>query len=221
MTVTKRKFLIVTDASNFGQSIQDYLKNDQATEICCMCSLSQALDHVIKGAYCLLMVDLQLPGIDKAEMVRIFRIAKHVPILALAEVLKADDKITLLQAGVNAFLEKPIDVGVCSAQANALVELYLGSNDEQSKEAPITFGTSMIIAPRYRQVFIEGELLELTRKEFDLLYFFAKHPGQVFSRNQLYEQAWDGLCELGGDETVKAQYQNTSQEVIRVWNKCD
>ena len=158
----------------------------------------------MKGAYCLLMVDLQLHGIDRAEMVRIFRIAKHIPILALTEALDADDKITLLQAGVNAFLEKPINVGVCSAQANALVELHQKLDDEQSTGTPITFGTSMIIAPYYRQVFIDGELLDLTRKEFDLLYFFAKHPGQVFSRNQLYEQVWDKFYELGGDETVKA-----------------
>lgn len=62
----------------------------------------------------------------------------------------------------------------------------------------------MVIAPRYRQVLIDGTPVDLTRREFDLLFFFAKHPGQVFSRGQLYEQVWDDFYELGGDESVKS-----------------
>lgn len=204
MTVVKRQFLIVTDDPDIGQSIQEHFKNDQTTEIHCAESLSQALNHVMKNSYCVLVIDLQLSGMDGAEMVRIFRIAKHIPILALTEALDSNAKIMLFHAGVNAFLEKPTDAGVCSAQANSLAELYLKSDYELSKCTPITFGTAMMIAPRYRQVFIDGKPLDLTRKEFDLLHFFALHPGQVFSRDQLYEHVWDDFYELGGDETVKA-----------------
>lgn len=61
----------------------------------------------------------------------------------------------------------------------------------------------MVIAPRCRQVLIHGMPLELTRIEFDLLHFIAKHPGQVFSRKELYHYVWDDYYELGRDETVK------------------
>lgn len=200
----KRQFLIVTDDSDISQTIQRHFKSDQTTAIHCASSLSQALNYVLKDSYCVLVVDLQLPGIDETEMIRIFRIAKYVPILALTEPLDSDAKIMLFHAGVDVFLEKPINVDVCLAQVNALAELYLKSDNELSKHTPITFSTAMMIAPRYRQVLIEGKPLNLTRKEFDLLHFFAKHPGQVFSRKQLYDQVWGGFYELGGDESVKS-----------------
>lgn len=120
----KRQFLIVTDDLSIGQSIQHHFENDQTTKIHCASSLSQALDRMIKDSYSLLIIDLQLFGMNRMEMVRILRIAKQIPILALTEPLDADEIITLFHAGIDAFLEKPIHVGVCSAQANALVELY-------------------------------------------------------------------------------------------------
>lgn len=105
---------------------------------------------------------------------------------------------------MNAFLDKPVDVDLCIAQANALIELYLESAEELGKTIPITFGTSLVIAPRYRQVLVRGTPVELTRIEFNLLYFMAKHPGQVFSRRELYNYVWNDYYELGEDETVKS-----------------
>lgn len=202
--MSKRRFLVVTDDHDIDQSIQHHFSNDQVTEIHNTPSISQALACVMKYSYCLLMIDLQLPSIDKAELVKIFRIAKHMPILALTESLETGEKVALLQAGINAFIEKPIDIELCSAQANALVELYLVPDDKLSRCNPIIYGTSMVITPCYRVVCINGEPLNLTRKEYDLLYYFAKHPKQIFSRGQLYEQVWNEFYELGGDETVKA-----------------
>ena len=141
--------------------------------------------------------------IDYTELVRIFRVAKRTPILALTKALTAQEKIDLFHVGMDAFLEKPVDADVCAAQANALIELYLESDEEIRKSVPITFGTSLVIAPRYRQVLSNGNPIDLTRKEFDLLYFFARRPGQVFSRNRIYDCVWGDYFELGGNETVK------------------
>ena len=57
-----------------------------------------------------------------------------------------------------------------------------------------------MIVPQYRQVLMHGAPVELTRIEFDLLYFIVKHPGRVFSRRELYDYVWDDYFELGGDE---------------------
>lgn len=126
---------------------------------------------------------------------------------------------------MGAFLEKPVDVDLCIAQANALIKLYLESDEELGKSVPIAFGTSLVIAPRYHQVLMQGTCVELTRIEFDLLYFMAKHPGQVFSRRELYDYVWDDYFELGGDETVKShikalrkKFAGLGQDIIEtVW----
>ena len=142
----------------------------------CAESLSKALEYAIKRTYCLLIVDLQMSAIDHAELVRIFRVAKRTPILALTKALTAQEKIDLFHVGMDAFLEKPVDADVCAAQTNALIELYLESDEEIRKSVPITFGTSLVIASRYRQVLANGNPIDLTRKEFDLLYFLPDAP---------------------------------------------
>lgn len=191
------------DDPKISQSFQARFEN-QASEVDCTALLSEALECAIKNHYCLIIIDLQMSHIDNAELVRILRVTKHTPILALTDVLETHEKIALFHAGANAFLEKPLDVELCIAQANALIKLYLKSDKELGKSIPITFGSSLVIAPRYRKVLLQGTPIELTRIEFDLLYFMARHPGQVFSRKELYDYVWDDYYELGGDETVKS-----------------
>lgn len=175
--------------------------------------MSKAVEHIIKTPCCLLIIDFQISNMDNAEMVRILRAAKHMPILALTNALTAQEKIDLFHSGVDVFLEKPIDVDLCSAQANALIKLYLESEEELGKIFPITFGTSMVIAPRYHQVVVQGTPVDLTRIEFDLLYFMAKHPGQVFNRRELYDYVWDDYYELGGDDTVKSHIKSLRKKL--------
>ena len=191
------------DDPKISQSLQARLEN-QASEVDCTALLSEALECAIKNHYCLIIIDLQMSHIDNAELVRILRVTKHTPILALTDVLEIHEKIALFHAGVSVFLEKPLDVELCIAQANALIKLYLKSDKELGKSIPITFGSSLVIAPRYRKVLLQGTPIELTRIEFDLLYFMARHPGQVFSRKEFYDYVWNDYYELGGDETVKS-----------------
>lgn len=199
----KRQVLIVMDDPETSQSIQVRLEHP-TLEVDCAETLSRALESVIKKLYCLLIIDLQILHIDNAELVRIFRAAKHTPILAITDALETKKKIELFHAGVDVFLEKPVHADICAEQANRLISLYLESHEKLEKSSPIAFGTALIIAPSYRQVLVNGKPVDLTRREFDLLHFFAKHPpGQVFSRNQIYDSVWDSFYELGGDETVK------------------
>lgn len=199
----KRQVLIVMNDPETSQSLQVCLEHS-AIKVDCAIALSKALECTIKRSYCLLIIDLQMSHIGSAELVRIFRAAKHMPILALSENLDIHEKLDLFHTGVDVFLEKPVNVDICAAQANKLIELYLESDENLAKSIPIAFGTSLVIVPQYRQVLVQGTPIELTRIEFDLLYFMAKHPGRVFSRKELYDYVWDDYYELGGDETVKS-----------------
>lgn len=171
------------DDPETSQSLQSCIECF-SIEADCAKTLSQALRCVMKRPFCLLIIDLQMSCIDSKELIQIFRVAKHTPILVLTKTLDTQEKIDLYHIGVDAFLEKPVDADICAAQVNALVELYLESDEGLGKSMPIAFGTSLIVAPHYRQVLVNGKPLELTKKEFDLLYFFVRHPGQVFSRDQ-------------------------------------
>lgn len=211
MPVLQKQLLIIMDDVQTNQLIRERLES-AAMKVDCVSSLSKALEFSMRRIYCLLIIDLQISHIDNAEMVRIFRIAKRTPILAFTEALTAGEKTNLLHAGVDAFLEKPVDVELCIAQANALIDLYLEYDDVVEQSVPIAFGTSLVITPRYRQVLAKGIAVELTRIEFDLLYFMAKHPGQVFSRRELYDHVWNDYYDLGGDERVKSHIKSLSKK---------
>ena len=92
--MVKRRLLIVSCNPALFRSIQNEMGND-TTEIHCAASVSSALNCIASGEYCLLIIDLQLPGMDKLEMVRILRIIKHIPIIAISDHLEADELIDL------------------------------------------------------------------------------------------------------------------------------
>ena len=197
----KRKILMVSADAELCDPIQSKLEN-AAVEINRATSISTAIGHIMGSEYCLIILDLQLSGMDKAEMIRIIRIMQHIPVVAISEHLKSAEIVTLYHAGIDAYIEKPIDTDVCAAQIEALIAFYLRAGEKTWKRATLAFGSSLVISPYHRQVLIEGVAIELTRKEFDLLHHFAQHPHQVFSVGQLYEQIWENAFDIGGESTV-------------------
>ncbi len=136
-----------------------------------------------------------------------------MPILVITSPLESENKVALFRAGANAYIEKPVDITVCAAQSETLIQLYLDSDIIAKKCYPLTFGTELIISPLYRQVIIDGSPLELTRTEFDLLFCLAQHPGQVWSRNQLYHHVWTDTIGLEGEHTVKTHIGNLKRKL--------
>lgn len=183
----KRRLLIVSNDPALCGSIQNEMEND-TTEIHYAASVSSAVSYIANGEYCLLITDLQLPGMDRLEMVRILRIIKHIPIIAMGDHIEDDELIDLYHSGADVYMEKPINARICAAQANALIDLYFRADEESRKRATLAFGSSLVISPRYRQVLIDGRQVNLTRKQFDLLLYLAQHHHQVFSAKQLHGQ---------------------------------
>lgn len=85
----------------------------------------------------------------------------------------------------------------------------------EKKYYTLTFGTELVINPLYRQVHLKGRSIQLTRREFDLLYLLASRPGQVFSREQLYSHIWNTDTEFGVDEAVRFQIKSLRKKLTR------
>lgn len=184
-----------------------------STDVCCMNSPAGALDSFMNQEYCLVIMDFHLHEMNGFEMLQTMREAKHTPILALTPHLNSNEKVMLFQAGANAFIEAPMAITVCVAQSATLIELYSDSSGMERKCCPLTFGTELIISPLYRQVIIDGAQIKLTRTEFDLLFCLAQHPGQIWSRSQLYQHIWEDTLGLDGDRTVKTHIGNLRKKL--------
>nr|WP_325182593.1 response regulator transcription factor [uncultured Oscillibacter sp.] len=208
----KKRILIVEDDLSICRLMEEQFQNDR-TDVFCVPASAGVLDIFMTQEYCLVIMDVQLSEADSLKMLNAMRAAKHTPILALTSSLKPENRAALLQAGANAYLEKPVNMNVCVAQAEALMKLYCESNHDYQKCCPLKFGAELIINPLYRQVFIDGEPIELTRTEFDLLFCLAQHPGQVWSRSQLYSYVWEDDLGAGDDNTVRAHIGNLRKKL--------
>ena len=211
----KRQILVVDNDLAICQAIQKGLQ-DNVTEICFMTSSAEALASYLEENYCLVILDVQLSDMDSIEMLRIMRRSKHTPILLLTNSLSSEGIVEFLHAGADTYIEKPLNIEVCAAQANALIQRYVDLDIDHNQHEPIIHGSELIISPRYRRVIVDGKSLELTRKEFDLLHCFAKHPGQVLSREQLYDYIWNDEPAVAVDEAVKSLIKTPRKKLASV-----
>lgn len=198
-----KRILIVDNDLEACCTIKDYMQQGKNITVDYTASVSEALNSYVKNHYCLVVLEDQLSGISGIEMLQIMLRIKSVPILLLAP-FSPDSHMEFFQAGATAIMEKPMNIAIFAAQAEALIRLYLQSCTGNENKGTIVIGTELIIIPHFRQVYVDGSPLSLTRKEFDLLCFFASHPHQVFSREQLYSTIWGNGFEAGGVETVRA-----------------
>lgn len=185
-----------------------------------MTSSAEGLASYMKRDYCLVILDIQLADMDGMELLRTMRQIKHTPILVLTVPLNAEEIVDLLHSGADTYLEKPLNMDICAAQARALMQLYLDADMNHSNHRPIIRGSKFIISPRYRQVIVDGKPVELTKKEFDLLHYLASYPEQVFSNDQLYRQIWNEEPPESGNDTVKVHIKNLRKKISNVGQEC-
>ena len=193
---------------------------DNLTDVCYTTSAAEALTSYMRQDYCLVILNMQLTCMDSMELLQTMWHVKHTPILALAGPLNTKEIVDLLHAGADTYLEKPLNMEICAAQANALIQLYLDADMNHSHHRPIVRGSKLIISPRYRQVIVDGKPVELTRKEFDLLHYLASYPEQVFSSDQLYRQIWNEEPSVSGNDTVKVHIGNIRKKISDVGREC-
>ena len=117
--------------------------------------------------------------------------------------LYPSDILKFLQIGATVCMDAKIGPKEQAAQAKALIQIYSSKDDNIHLET-ITFGSSLVINPVYRIVVLNGEKTDLTRREFDLLHFMARHNMQVFTPEQLYRQLWNDENETQIGDTVKS-----------------
>ena len=211
----KKRILVIGDDLTFFQSAKDFMANS-STEVSYAMSVKEALNYLLSSEYCIVVICISLSVDSSIEFLRLVRETYLMPILVITPKLRVSEKVALFHAGANACLERPVDAALCVAQARSLVQLYSDAKLTDKKVHPLVFGTELIINPVYRHVIIDGEPLELTRTEFDLLYYMAEHPNQIFSRQQLYQQVWGDDLGISGENTVRSHIGNIYKKLADV-----
>lgn len=181
-----------------------YALQSQTTDAYYATSIQEGFELFVRHNYCLVILDVHLSESDGIALLRMIRKAKPVPILVLSAKADVSNKVSALEAGANVYLHKPYELEECLAHAQSLMKLYFDlQTTTESRCYTLAFGMDLIIDPIRRQATLKGEEMNLTRKEFELLFTLASHAGQVLSREQLYKLIWKEENRYNIDELIK------------------
>jgi len=190
---------------------------------------NQGLAQLRTGGWDALILDLMLPGVDGLEICRQARaMATYTPIIITSARSSEVHRILGLELGADDYLVKPFSVLELVARVKALLRRADAMGRNQRNEAGALELNGVRLDPLTRQAHVEGRALDLTPREFDLLYFFVKHPEKVFSRLDLLNQVW-GYQHDGYEHTVNTHINRLRSKIeadpaeptriLTVWGK--
>jgi DNA-binding response OmpR family regulator len=196
-----KRILIVEDDVDIANVLSLHLR-DERYEVVHSADGNEGLRLLEQGGWDALILDLMLPGVDGLEICRRARaMTRYTPIIITSARSSEVHRILGLELGADDYLAKPFSVLELVARVKALLRRV----DALAKDARIEGGslriTGLAIDPLTREAAVDGKPIELTPREFDLLYYFAQHPGKVFSRMDLLNAVW-GYQHEGYEHTV-------------------
>lgn len=198
---SQKRVLIVEDDADIAGLLRLHLR-DEGYAVEHAADGDTGLRLLEAGGWDALVLDLMLPGIDGLEICRRARaMARYTPIIITSARSSEVHRILGLEIGADDYLAKPFSMLELVARVKAL----LRRADALARNVRVDAGglelQGLRIDPLAREAMVDGKQIELTPREFDLLYFFARHPGKVFSRLDLLNQVW-GYQHDGYEHTV-------------------
>lgn len=196
-----KRVLIVEDDIHIADLLRMHLQ-DEGYQVTHCADGAQGLAQVRTGGWDALILDIMLPGVDGLEICRQARaMTTYTPIIITSARSSEVHRILGLELGADDYLPKPFSVLELVARVKALLRRADAMSRSQRAEAGMLELNGVRVDPITRQAHLHGAVLDLTPREFDLLYHFIKSPEKVFSRLDLLNQVW-GYQHDGYEHTV-------------------
>ena len=212
-----RKYAVVSKLWKRGMSVSTILIAEDDQEIAQLVAMhieheghntilaydgQAALDIIMSRPVDLIILDIMMPLLDGLELTRKIREKYSMPIIFLSAKTSDMDKITGLIMGADDYMTKPFNPMELVARVNAQLRRYTQLNQSlNEKESQLLIQGGLQIDPTTRMVTLYDQVIELTPKEFDILYLLAQHPKKVFSIENIFVQVW-GESYQDGANTV-------------------
>ena len=185
----KQKILVIDDDIDLCRLLKNNLEQEGYDVHTCHDGIT-GLKHLWHYDYQLVVLDIMLPLKNGYEVLKKIREENVVPVLMFTARDSEGDKVSGLRMGADDYLTKPFANSEFLARVSSLLRRYTVFNTPDVTSKFITAGRLSIDKPG-RIVRKDDITLELTAKEFDLLLFLAGHPGQVFTKKQIYRAVWN------------------------------
>jgi two-component system response regulator VicR len=204
--------LVADDETNITDVCRRYLEREGYTVLVANDGI-QALELWHQHQPCFIILDLMMPGKTGWQVCDEIRAQQEVPIMMLTARGDEPDRLLGLTMGADDYITKPFSPRELVLRVKNIMRR---SQTNLSAAKPAVSGSlvfeEMTITPEQRRVSLNNKDIELTAKEFDVLYLLACHPNQVFSRNQLLNKVWD--IDFEGDTTTVTVHMRRLREKI-------
>jgi len=205
------RILIVDDEVLIRDLIKEYVSLENFT-VDEAADGQQGLELFLRQHYDLIILDVMMPILDGWSLCREIRKVSQVPIIMLSARGEEYDKLLGFELGVDDYLTKPFSPKELLARVKAILRRSAGND---SGPQAIFEGLRLDFA--YHTVKVDGQLISLTPKEYELLSFFARNPRRVFSREQLLDSVWG--YDYAGDTRTVDTHVKMLRESLGVYRK--
>ncbi|MBQ1894890.1 MAG: response regulator transcription factor [Clostridiales bacterium] len=210
----KPNILIVEDDSSINNLIYDALKKHG-----CDCvqaySGTEGILNFKNAEFDLVILDLMMPGMTGEELTRQIREINKTPIIVVSAKCSTESRIDLLAMGADDFLSKPFDVKELLARVDVqLRHLSYSGKEEEEQTDEMKYKDLVLNRSTYEAVLC-GKDLQLTRQEYKILELFMLYPSKVFSKQEIYEYAWNDYY-MGEDKTINVHISNIRSKMKKI-----
>lgn len=176
--------IIVEDEHRIRELVAGVLA-DRGHDVVSTMTAMEGLQTVVKGSPDLVILDMGLPDLDGTELLKMIRAVSQVPVIVVTARSGDRDVVRTLDAGADDYLVKPFSID----QLEARVRAVLRRAGTDGRKGPIVVGGLKVDAAA-REAVLDGDRMDLSPKEFDLLHFLAERNGDVVSKRELLAEVW-------------------------------
>ena len=206
--------LIVDDDININNMIKEYLTKSGYT--CTQAfSGSEAVLVLKMQTFDLIILDLMLPGMSGEGVLKEIRAGKNVPVIIVSAKDELDTRVDLLVMGADDYLTKPFELK--ELEARVMVCLRRGKKENEEDEDIMVY-EEIILDKNTHEVRINDNPISLTRQEFKILELLISSPKKVFTKQEIYDYAWDDYYE-GVDKTINVHISNIRSKIKKYTEK--
>lgn len=205
----KERILIIEDDNIIADLEKNYLvANGYTVDICY--DGAGGVEAALNNSYALVILDVMLPEMNGFEICRRIREEKDIPVLFVTAKQEDDDVVAGFDMGGDDYITKPFNFKEFVARVNAHINRYKKLTGAETLQA-LEIG-SLKLCSTSRRAFVDGNEVQMTNKEFDLLWYLATNPNKVFSKEELLKKIW-GYASNGETSTVTVHVNRIREKI--------
>ncbi|MBQ8952002.1 MAG: response regulator transcription factor [Eubacterium sp.] len=206
-----KKVLIVDDEKSIVKGLKSYLEQDDM-QVDTAYDGEEAVEKARTDAYDIILLDIMLPKLTGLEVCQIIREFSDVPIIMLTAKGDDMDKIIGLEYGADDYITKPFNILEVKARIKARLRRNTRNDEARESRANVIEKKGLKIETDSRRVYINGNEVSLTAKEFELVLLLVSNPNKVYSRDELLKEIW-GATYPGDARTVDVHVRRLREKI--------